>query len=111
MNLISKILLFRSLNDIGWLFISLSVQSGAVLGSFTYLRGYLQGHHEFNLALIIGVSMTLLVLWANLLGALLPLLLKRLKLDPAVVSSPFIATLIDATGILIYFHVAMFVLE
>ncbi len=84
---------------------------GAVLGSFTYLRGYLQGHHEFNLALIIGVSMTLLVLWANLLGALLPLLLKRLKLDPAVVSSPFIATLIDATGILIYFHVAMFVLE
>lgn len=84
---------------------------GAVLGVFTYFRGYVQEHQKVDLALIIGVSMMLLVLWANLIGALLPLLLKRLKLDPAVISSPFIATLIDATGILIYFNVAMAVMS
>lgn len=58
------------------------------------------------LGLIIGLSMVLVVLWANLVGSLLPILLFKLRLDPAVVSSPLITTLVDATGLVIYFLIA-----
>ncbi len=83
---------------------------GVILGGFTYLRGIMEGEGNIPLALVISSSMIILVLWANLIGALLPLLLEKLKLDPAVISSPFIATFIDVTGIIIYFNVALAVL-
>jgi magnesium transporter len=54
--------------------------------------------------------MVLLVLWANMVGALMPLLLRRLGFDPAVASAPLITTLVDATGLLIYFSVAAWLL-
>jgi magnesium transporter len=46
------------------------------------------------------------VMWGTLMGSLLPLCLKRLGLDPAVSSAPFVATLVDVTGLIIYFSVA-----
>ncbi len=58
------------------------------------------------IGLIIGLSMILVVLWANLVGSLLPIVLFKLRLDPAVVSSPLITTLVDATGLVIYFLIA-----
>jgi magnesium transporter len=54
--------------------------------------------------------MLVMVLWANLVGGLLPLILTKFKLDPAVISSPFMATLIDFTGIIIYFNLSIFIL-
>jgi magnesium transporter len=47
-----------------------------------------------------------IVLWGSLMGSMLPIALKRLKLDPATSSAPFVATLVDVTGIVIYFSVA-----
>ncbi len=59
-----------------------------------------------RLGLIVGISMFFIVNWANLVGSILPILLFRLRLDPAVISSPLITTLVDASGLLIYFTVA-----
>jgi len=55
---------------------------------------------------IAGISMVIIVLWANLIGSLLPIILTKIKLDPAVVSSPLITTILDATGLLVYFSIA-----
>lgn len=58
------------------------------------------------LALTIGGSLVGVVPWGSLIGAMLPLLLRFFKLDPATCSAPFVATLVDVTGIVIYFNVA-----
>jgi magnesium transporter len=48
--------------------------------------------------------------WANTIGALVPLLARRMGWDPAVVSAPFITTLVDATGLVLYYSIAIFLL-
>ena len=58
------------------------------------------------IGLIIGLAMFLVIFWANLAGSVLPIILVRLKLDPAMVSSPLITTMIDVTGLIIYFLIA-----
>jgi len=58
------------------------------------------------------VTVTLIVvLWGSVVGSLLPLLLRRLGFDPATSSAPFVATLVDVTGLLIYFSVALVILR
>jgi magnesium transporter len=61
--------------------------------------------------LTVGVSLVGVVMWGSLCGALLPFLLKRLGFDPATSSAPFVATLVDVTGIIIYFSVAWVLLR
>jgi magnesium transporter len=73
------------------------------------LKNY--GPHYFLLALAIGGSLTGVVLWGSLVGAMLPILLRVCKLDPATCSAPFVATLVDVTGIVIYFNVAFHLLR
>ncbi|MBC7186659.1 MAG: magnesium transporter, partial [Calditrichaeota bacterium] len=58
-----------------------------------------------------GLSMVCIIFISNLLGSLLPIVVTKLRLDPAVVSSPLITTLIDALGLLIYFTVAKLVIR
>lgn len=60
----------------------------------------------YDVALVVTVTLAAIVLWSSLVGAVLPLILQRLRVDPAVVSAPFITTLVDGTGLLIYFGVA-----
>ena len=62
-------------------------------------------------ALTVGLSLVGIVLWGTLAGSMLPFLLKRLGLDPATSSAPFVATLVDVTGLIIYFTVALVVLR
>ena len=52
-----------------------------------------------------------IVLWGSLIGSMLPIFLKKIRLDPATSSAPFVATLVDVTGIIIYFSVAFIVLK
>jgi magnesium transporter len=59
-----------------------------------------------TLSLTVGTSLAAIMLWANLLGAVLPPLLARLRIDPAVISGPVISTLVDATGLFIYLALA-----
>ncbi|MEQ1505850.1 MAG: magnesium transporter [Myxococcota bacterium] len=86
---------------------------GAILGAIGLVR-VLTWHvlfgsypdHAVQLALTVGVSLVGVVTWGTLSGALLPLLVRRLGFDPASASAPFVATLVDVTGLVIYFSVA-----
>lgn len=68
------------------------------------------GPHWMGIGMAVGVSLLGVVVWGNLIGSLFPLLLKRLGLDPAVSSAPFVATVVDVTGLVIYFSIASFFL-
>ncbi|HVS53011.1 MAG TPA: magnesium transporter [Opitutaceae bacterium] len=98
---------------------------GAILGSIGYLRiaiwsGYYSLRHETNpyggahwplIALTVSTSVVGTVLWGSLMGTMLPLVIKKAGFDPAASSAPFVATLVDVTGVIIYFTVAYLVLH
>jgi magnesium transporter len=68
------------------------------------------GIYYMSIALTIGISLIGVVLWGTLVGSMLPLILKKLGADPAASSTPFVATLVDVTGLIIYFSVAVLTL-
>jgi magnesium transporter len=72
-------------------------------------RAWLLGEPT-NIAAVVGLSAGFIVLWAGMVSALLPLVLRRLRVDPAVVSAPLITTLVDGTGLIIYFELARYIL-
>ena len=91
---------------------------GAILGTLGFIRistwallfgSY--GEHWFLLALTVGIALVGIVLWGSLSGSMLPFLLRRIGLDPATSSAPFVATLVDVSGLVIYFTVAAFILR
>ncbi len=91
---------------------------GAILGSIGFLRiaawssvSNVYGQHWFLLGLTVSGSLLGVVIWGTLTGSMLPFLLKRLGFDPATSSAPFVATLVDVTGLIIYFTVATLVLR
>ena len=69
------------------------------------------GPHWLLVAITVALSLVGVVLWGTLIGSLLPFLLRRLGFDPATSSAPFVATLVDVTGLVIYFTVALVVLR
>ena len=69
------------------------------------------GEHYILIGIAIGIAIVGVVLWGTLMGSMLPLLLKRMGADPATSSTPFIATLVDVTGLLIYFGTAFMLLK
>ncbi|HLZ15393.1 MAG TPA: magnesium transporter, partial [Cyclobacteriaceae bacterium] len=62
-------------------------------------------------ALVVGFSLVGVVLWGTLSGSMLPLILKKFGADPAVSSAPFVATLVDVTGLVIYFSIAFLIMR
>jgi len=69
------------------------------------------GTHYFLVALTVAASLVGVVLWGTVVGSMLPFLLRRLGFDPASSSAPFVATLVDVTGLIIYFTTAKLVLS
>jgi magnesium transporter len=88
-----------------WHEFSVGLALGLGMSVVAYLRA-LAWCSSQGLALTVSVSILVIVIWANTLGALLPLLAARLKIDPTVVSGPVMSTLVDATGLFIYFTIA-----
>ena len=91
---------------------------GAILGGIGFARiaagaafSDSYGEHWVAIGLTVAVALVGVVLWGSLTGSIFPLLLKRLGLDPATSSAPFVATLVDVTGLIIYFSVASALLE
>lgn len=82
---------------------------GTALGLVGFVRVLIWGNGP-NLALVIGLAQLVVILWAVTVGATLPMVFKRLGLDPAVMSAPFITTLVDATGLIFYFTIAHIIL-
>lgn len=91
---------------------------GVILASLGLLR-ILLGHwmfgdftdHYLYVGYVVGISLVGVVTLGTLIGALLPLVLRALKLDPASASAPVVATLLDVSGVLLYFNVALWLLE
>ncbi|PYR53950.1 MAG: magnesium transporter [Acidobacteria bacterium] len=91
---------------------------GGILGTIGFLRiaiwsafSTLYGQHWLLVALTVSISLVGVVLWGTLTGSLLPFLLRRLGFDPAASSAPFVATLVDVTGLVIYFSVGIVILR
>lgn len=78
---------------------------GVGMALIAFLRALTWGSSQ-QLALTVSIAILTIVLWANVLGALLPLIATRLRIDPTVVSGPVMSTLVDATGLFIYFTIA-----
>ncbi|OLL71407.1 Mg/Co/Ni transporter MgtE / CBS domain [Pseudonocardia sp. Ae168_Ps1] len=86
---------------------------GAALGTMLALAGLVIGTALVGaqVALVVGISLVAICAWAATIGATMPLVARRLGIDPAVVSAPAVTTLVDATGLVIYFSVAHLVLQ
>jgi magnesium transporter len=106
-----------------WYFIiKREIISGLTLGLMLGILGFsrvavwsiftnLYGPHWLLVAITIGLALTGVVVWGTIMGSMLPLILKRLGADPATSSAPFIATLVDVTGLVIYFSLAAMILS
>ena len=91
---------------------------GTILGCIGFLRisvwsafSPIYGPHWLLVAITVAAALIGIVLWGTLIGSLLPFILRRLGFDPATSSAPFVATLVDVTGLVIYFTVAMVILR
>jgi magnesium transporter len=106
-----------------WRVMRREIISGLMLGSVLGIIGFIRvivwsqifpqvyGLHYLLVAATVGFSLVGVVLWGTIGGSMLPIILKKLGADPAVSSAPFVATLVDVTGLIIYFSVAYFFLE
>jgi magnesium transporter len=82
---------------------------GLMMGVVGFVRALTWGS-PIPLAITVALSLFTIVLWANVIGSLLPPLAARLKIDPAVISGPVMSTLVDATGLFIYFLLARIII-
>ncbi|MBT9154204.1 MAG: Magnesium transporter MgtE [Firmicutes bacterium] len=89
--------------------LAMGLMLGTTIGLIGYARALMMGE-SITLALTVSLSLLIVILLAVLTGALLPLVLRRIKVDPAILSSPFITTMVDVVGLLIYFAVAAYFL-
>lgn len=105
-----------------WQVMRREIMSGLALGSILGLIGFLRvvvwstfsdvyGPHHALIGLTVGLTLVGVVLWGTLAGSMLPFLLRRLGFDPATSSAPFIATLVDVTGLVLYFTFAALLLR
>lgn len=82
---------------------------GLMMGTAALLRAFTLGVGT-SLGPVVAVTALFIVIWASTVAAVLPLVLHHFKVDPAVVSGPFITTIVDGTGLIIYFTLARFIL-
>ncbi|MEK6552880.1 MAG: magnesium transporter, partial [Bacteroidota bacterium] len=78
--------------------------------SVWHFGGGSYGPQWLLVALTVSFSLIGVVSWGTLMGSMLPLIIKKLGFDPAASSAPFVATLVDVTGLIIYFSVALLIL-
>ena len=91
---------------------------GSVLGAIGFLRvavwsqfSGIYGPHWMLVAITVGLALVGVVLWGSLSGSMLPFILRRVGADPATSSAPFVATLVDVTGLIIYFSIALLIMR
>jgi magnesium transporter len=100
-----------------WRVMRREILSGLLLGTVLGLIGFIRvalwnsifhtyGAHTVLIGCTVGFSLIGVVLWGTVSGSMLPIILKKLGADPATSSAPFVATLVDVTGLVIYFSVA-----
>jgi magnesium transporter len=101
------------LRDVGWIVwkeLRVGLIMGLVMAVVALGRAQLLGVGT-NVGLVVAVTILAISLWSATVAAVLPLTLRRLRIDPAVVSAPLITTLVDGTGLIIYFEIAKVLLR
>jgi magnesium transporter len=93
---------------VAWRESSVGLLLGLVLGALAFLAGLIVSTPSVGIT--VGISVVLVCIWAATVGSLMPLMARALNIDPAVISAPLVTTLVDATGLVIYFVVAGVVL-
>ena len=106
-----------------WIVMRKEILTGLLLGTFLGIIGFLRimiwhkfgwfdyGDHWFYIGVSAAISLAMIVLWGTLSGSMVPFILKKFNLDPATSSAPFVATLVDVTGLIIYFTIAAMLLS
>ncbi|MBE2272913.1 MAG: magnesium transporter [Flavobacteriales bacterium] len=101
-----------------WTVMRKELVTGLFLGSLLGIIGFFRimlwhkmgwfdyGQYWFFVGISAGISLAMIVLWGTLSGSMVPFILKKFNLDPATSSAPFVATLVDVTGLIIYFSIA-----
>ena len=84
---------------------------GVVMGLLMFLRADFSAGSSTAIGLTVGLTVLVLTVWAATVGAIIPIVLSKLKMDPAVVSAPFISSFVDGTGLIIYFTLARIFLD
>ncbi len=84
---------------------------GVVMGLLMFFRADLSAGSSTEIGLTVGLTVLVLTVWAATVGAIIPIVLSKLKMDPAVVSAPFISSFVDGTGLIIYFTLARILLD
>jgi magnesium transporter len=79
---------------------------GGILGAAGIVYALVWGQVDFRFASVVGLTVLAVCMWSNTVGAVIPLMARRLNIDPAVVSAPMISTVVDASGLLIYMLIA-----
>lgn len=106
-----------------WYVMRKELASGVMLGGILGIIGFIRifiwqeakiydyGEHWILIALSVSISLLFIVLWGTLSGSLIPFILRKFGMDPATASAPFVATLVDVSGLIIYFSVAAMLLS
>jgi magnesium transporter len=123
-SLIIRSLALHELNVKNWWYVMRKeIFSGLLLGTILGSIGFVRiciwqqtGLYDYGvywawIGITVAISLIFVVLWGTLSGSMIPFFLKRIGLDPATASAPFVATLVDVTGLIIYFSVAAFFLS
>ncbi|KQL53151.1 magnesium transporter [Heyndrickxia shackletonii] len=90
--------------------VSTGVFLGISMGIVAIIRAFFLGVN-IHISSVVAISALFIVIWASMVAAVLPMILHKLKIDPAVVSGPFITTLVDGTGLILYFSMAKLLLH
>ncbi|WP_442600527.1 magnesium transporter [Paenibacillus sp. KN14-4R] len=90
--------------------VTTGLMTGVSISLIAFARARFLGV-ESKIGLVVGITSLTIVIWASFVAATLPLILHKLKADPAVISGPFITTLVDGTGLIIYFTIAKLILH
>lgn len=122
--LIIRAMALKELNLKDWWYVmKREISSGFMLGSILGVIGLLRiwiwqetglydyGVYWLSVGLTVAISLVFVVLWGTISGSMIPFILKKFGLDPATSSAPFVATLVDVTGLVIYFTIAMMILS
>ena len=93
-----------------WKEFRISIIVGLVLGAVNFLRIYYLEKVDFKIALTVSMTLVVTVMISKVIGGLLPILAKKMKIDPAIMAGPLITTIVDALSLLIYFYIASSIL-
>jgi len=100
----------RDWGKVLWKEFRIAVMVGSLLGLTIFCKSYLLNRKPLLISAGVGLTLVVTVMIAKLTGGLLPILAKKLRLDPAIMAGPLITTIVDAVSLMVYFKIAGFLL-